>query len=318
MWLVILVFSVATTIIKSDLYENTCYPYRFIIESKNRTLVTLTAEHETLKTLYKVTVNDDDVTSLTNQYATDSGDLYDLLEDLVANHCTAKQVRSLKTLVINEIDGEDELELNFTVEISLRGAKRRAWNFLLKMEKVQMNDLERLERVIKDLTEKVNVITNHYMPCEKSISLKGASFNERKNGNHYSYSLLSVDKAFDLNDARYQHLTFKIGVSVDTRSYIGVTSASYYSGGDVTTTDDTYWLQVTTGMIYSKHIGTKAYTWAAKAGDNVTVIVDVKKLYVGFSLNSRCEHHWAFHLKRSSIFASVQMISNQEIFEIVE
>ncbi|CAF1129067.1 unnamed protein product [Didymodactylos carnosus] len=313
-----------------------CNDYKINLKLDAKVLL-VTAEHRLTKQLHNNEFGDEVCGEMTGGLCTTKDQLYELLQDLLANKCEIKEDKVRQTLVA-EIRENNKLQLRMNVVISFGKTESRKWDVSIPLNKVQFNDIERLERIIKDLCHRIEDLEYRVVPSSQAKILKNFKFQTpiagtfTLSGNNETCTLpsqahreISVDQPFNDVHDRFQKISFLFNTALAGNEYIGIMQGSSTNGQSAASmqTDNAWFLRAYNGTIFSKQLQYKAYTpyIPAKQGSIVSIILDTENMYLAFAVDNECDR-WAFRLpktvKPSELYALVILYSATDTVTIIQ
>jgi hypothetical protein len=272
------------------------------------------AEHRLTHQLYHNDFEPKQCDQITDGLCPSLDQLFELIHELLENKCAATNDQSQRSLTI-KIDNENKaIQLQLNVTIVFGAKQKRSWNFSILLKKVQLNDIERMEKIITNLCHRIEELESRVSSPTAAKPLKNTKFQTPTAGTLTlsnngltcthpggAHRELSVDQSFLNGEDRWQKISFKWNTAPSSNGYVGVMQGVSSNGQSASAlqSDQAWFLRPQNGTTFSKQYQYRPYTVVAKQGSVITVVLDTQNMLVSFHVDNDCENRWAFQLPKT-------------------
>ena len=250
---------------------------------------------------------------ITNGLSPSLDQLFALIHDLLENKCEINNDQNQRSLAI-KVDHENKaIQLQIDVTIVFGPTQKRNWNFSIPLKKVQLNDIERMERIITDMCRRIEELEGRVASPSAGKPLKNIKFQTPMAGTltlsnndltctnpAQVHRELSLDQSFLNGHERWQKITFKWNTAPSANFYVGVMQGISTNGISSSLQSDQAWFfRPQNGTTFSRQYQYRPYTLAAKLGSMITILFDTQTMLLSFHVDIDLENHWAFQLPKT-------------------
>jgi hypothetical protein len=268
-------------------------------------------EHRLTHQLYHNDLEPKQCEQITNGLCPSLDLLFELIHELLENKCEENNGQGQRSLVITIDNSSKGIQLQIHVTLVFGATQKRSWNFSIHLKKVQLNDIERMERIITDLCRRIEELESRVSTPTASKALKNVKFQTPVTGTLtlsnndltctnpvQAHRELSVDQSFLDGHERWQKISFKWNTAPSVNCYVGVMQGMSTNGqsAGALQSEQAWFLRLCNGTTFSEQFQYRPYTGVAKQGSVVTVVLDTQTMLLSFHVDNDCENRWAFQL----------------------
>lgn len=251
---------------------------------------------------------------ITNGLCPSLDQLFALIHELLENKCEINNGQNQRSLAIKVNNENKSIQLQVDVTIVFGLTQKRNWNFSILLKKVQLNDIERMERIVMDLCCRIEELESRISSPTAGKPLKNIKFQTPMAGTltlsnndltctnpAQVHRELSLDQSFLNGHDRWQKVTFQWNKAPSSNCYVGVMQGISSNGQSVAAlqSDQAWFLRPYNGTTFSKEYQYRPYTLAAKVGSKIMILLDTQTMLLSFHVDIDLENHWAFQLPKT-------------------